>query len=158
MATRQNTYLERLKAHFLPLSLADNFEAAKLEWKLDHVVVTEEYGSCPCGKEIKEHCYLKNEKNGKETHVGNECVKKFMNINTGTLFSGFKKIQANQTAKPNAALIEYAYERGYLYDNQYEFLLDIKNQRRALTENQANFLRKINWKIINGFVVRRLPN
>lgn len=155
---KQNSYLENLKKHILPLSESKDFNIAKLEWKLDYIKKTKELGKCPCSHPIKEHCYIKNKKNHNTTHVGNECIKKFMDIDTGTLFAGLQRINRDQTSKPNAALIKYAYERGYLYDNQHQFLLDIKSKKRPLTEKQKNFLKKINYKILNDIVVRCLPD
>lgn len=49
---------ERLKSHILPLSRAASFDAARGEWELVGVELSEEFDSCPCGKDIKEHCYI----------------------------------------------------------------------------------------------------
>jgi len=117
-----------------------------------------EFGECPCGHVIKEHCYLKNKENGETTHVGNVCVKRFMEIDATNLFAGLKRIEKKDTAKPNAALIEYAEERGYLYgNNEYEFLQNIK-RKRDLSEKQEHWLTKINRRIVNEIVVQRLPD
>lgn len=150
--------LKKLKVHILGLSEADNFEDAKLEWKLDHVYFTE--GKCPCGVKINEHCNLKNSKNGKTTWVGNVCVLKFMDIGEAeTLFSALRRVKKNDSAKPNTALIDYAWKRGYLYaKNEYEFLTSLTiHKRRKLSEKQKNWLQKINRRIIGSIVVGRLP-
>lgn len=57
---------ERLKAHILPLSKAKDFETARTEWKLIAVEISDEFDNCPCGQEIKEHCYIEN------THTGHK--------------------------------------------------------------------------------------
>lgn len=156
---KESSYLENLKKHILPLSQEKiDFNIAKLEWELDHIKFTEEMGKCPCSHVIREHCYIRNKLNHNMTHVGNECIKKFMNMDTGTLFSGFRRINSDQTAKPNKALIDYAYQKGYLQDNQHRFLLDIKTKRIPLTEKQKDWLRFINNKILGDIVVRHLPN
>ena len=51
---------ERLRDHILPLSRARTFEAARTEWVLESVEISDEFDSCPCGQEIKEHCYIRN--------------------------------------------------------------------------------------------------
>ncbi len=55
---------ERLKAHILPLSMANDFESARQEWRLEAIEISEEWDHCPCGQEIKEHCYIRNGLNG----------------------------------------------------------------------------------------------
>lgn len=55
---------EHLKAHILPLSVAKIFEAARQEWELVAVEISDEWDNCPCGHEIKEHCYIRNRHNG----------------------------------------------------------------------------------------------
>ncbi|MCF6321205.1 MAG: hypothetical protein L3J32_05480, partial [Rhizobiaceae bacterium] len=51
---------ERLKAHILPLSVSRDFNIARTEWDLIGVEVSDEFDNCPCGQDIKEHCYIKN--------------------------------------------------------------------------------------------------
>lgn len=150
---------QNLKNHIMPKSVNRyDFNEAKKEWELDYIIFTEEFGNCPCGRAIKEHCYIKNMDNGETTHVGNVCVKRFMEIDASKLFRGLKRIQRNNKAKPNPALIEYAQEQGYLYgDNEYEFLQNIK-RRRELSERQENWLTKINRRIVEKIVVQRLPD
>ena len=50
---------------------------------LEDVEVSEEFDNCPCGQEIKEHCYIRNLLNGNKTYVGNVCINRFIGINTG---------------------------------------------------------------------------
>src|SRR5438105_4655404 len=104
---------EALKAHILPLSRASNFDAARAEWVLEHVEVSEEFDSCPCGQEIKEHCYIRNLKTGHQTYVGNVCVNRFIGIDTGNLFDGLRRLRADPRANASHAVIDYAEERGY---------------------------------------------
>lgn len=160
MSDAKDTHnFKKLKAHILKRSLATNFDDARLEWALDYILVTQNFGKCPCGKEIKEHCYLRNEKTKKETWVGNVCVRKFMDIDAGKLFSGLKRIQKNHSAKPNDGLTEYAWNRGYLYgENEYDFLRSITSHRRKLSERQLHWLQKINRRIVETIVVRELPD
>lgn len=149
---------KKLKDHILSLSVSDNFNDAKSEWLLEHVCITVEFGQCPCGKRIKEHCFLKNDRNGNTTWVGNVCVRQFMDIDSGTLFDGLKRIRDNISARPNIMLIKYAWERGYLYgENEHTFLTDI-SRKRKLSEKQLHWLQKINRRIIESIVVLRVPD
>lgn len=150
--------VERLRAHILSLSEADSFNEAKLEWVLDGVCVTQEFGQCPCGVRIKEHCCLLNGRNGNTTWVGNVCVRKFMDINADMLFRALNRVRNNNSAKPNIALIEYAWRRGYLYGpHEYEFLTNIC-RRHIPSERQMHWLQKINRRIVESIVVRRIPD
>lgn len=145
---------ERLKAHILPLSVAQSFEIARGEWALVGVEISEEFDTCPCGMEIKEHCYIRNQRNGNETHVGNVCINRFIGVETGNLFSGLKRIAANQQANPNEDLIEHAYRFGYIYEREYKFLWDTRFKRK-LSPKQMAWKSKINQRIVNKAVVQR---
>ena len=140
-----NHNLEALKAHILPLSKADNFFVARLEWRLTGMYLSEDFDSCPCGQDIKELCYIKNMATGNETYVGNICVKNFLGIDTGNLFKGLRRIAADYTANANKDLIEHAYQLGYIYENEYIFLLstmhlsDKKLQSEQLRSLQEMF-------------------
>jgi len=101
---------ERLKDHIIPLSIADNFDAAKNEWKLIGVELHEELDHCPCGQIIKELCHIENKINGNKTYVGNVCVNRFIGIETGNLFDGIKRISLDNSANANADLIIHAYQ------------------------------------------------
>ena len=146
--------LERLKSHILPLSVAKRFDSARTEWSLIGVEVSDEFDHCPCGQEIKEHCYIHNRLNGNTTYVGNVCVNRFIGIETGNLFSGLKRIAEDDSANANEDLIEYAYKFGYIYENEYDFLMDTRFKRK-LSEKQVNWKKKINRRIIKKTVVQR---
>lgn len=64
---------EQLKAHILPLPRATVFEVARTERVLHYVEVSDEFDWCPCGQDIKEHCYIRNTVTGHQTYVGNLC-------------------------------------------------------------------------------------
>jgi hypothetical protein len=145
---------ERLKAHILPLSVAQEFHAAKREWTLIGVEVSEEFDHCPCGQQIKEHCYLRNQINGNTTYVGNVCVNNFVGIKTGNLFSGLKRIAADNQANANEDLIEHAYRFGYIFEKEYKFLMETRLKRK-LSPAQASWKQKINRRILNKTVVQR---
>jgi hypothetical protein len=145
---------ERLRDHILPLSLADNFEVAKSKWILEAVKVSEEVDSCPCGQEIKEHCYIRNKFTGHQTYVGNVCVNRFIGIDTGTLFDGLKRIQRDSNANANLAVIEYAEFKGFIFENEPDFLR-ATIRKRKLSTAQIAWKIKINRRILNQIVVRQ---
>lgn len=145
---------ERLKQHILPLSQAQGFAEARLEWRLIAVEVSDEFDNCPCGKEIKEHCYIQNQFTGNSTYVGNVCINRFIGIDTGNLFEGLKRIAADSKANANEDLINFAHERGYIFEKEYKFLMQTRLKRK-LSPAQLSWKEKINRRIINQTVVRR---
>jgi len=146
---------ERLKRHIIPLSLSGAFDVAKSEWDLIGVEITEEFDNCPCGQNIKEHCFIKNRLTNHQTYVGNVCINRFMGIATGPLFEGLKRIAADTSANANDAVIEFSYKMGYLYgEGEYNFLKRTK-LKRNLSAKQIAWKQKINRRIVAGTVVRR---
>lgn len=146
--------LERLKAHILPLSLSQDFAAARLEWELVRVEISEEFDTCPCGKDIKEHCFIRNRYTKSETYVGNVCINRFIGIDTGSVFDGLRRVKANNDAAPNLALIDHADTQGYLYEKEYDFLKNTA-RKRDLSQSQLEWRQKINRRIIAQTVVKK---
>ena len=147
---------ETLKAHILPLSKADEFYDAKNEWKLIDIYVDDEFDHCPCGQKIKEICIIKNVLNKNKTYVGNVCIKQFLEIDTGNAFQGLRKIITDRGANCNHDLIVHAYQFGYIYDNEYKFLMDTV-LKRSLSFKQKEWKRKINNRIVRQTVVKKKP-
>lgn len=147
--------LQQLKAHILPLSVASSFDEARREWDLVAVEISDEWDKCPCGQDIKEHCYIRNRHNGNSTYVGNICINRFIQIDTGNLFDGLKRIAEDDTANANYDLIEHAYRMGYLYsEREYRFLLQTA-RKRVLSQAQLDWKRKINRRILAQTIVQR---
>jgi len=146
---------ERLKAHILPLSESSTFEIARREWDLVGVEISEEFDNCPCGQEIKEHCYIRNRLNGHSTYVGNVCINRFIQIDTGNLFEGLKRIAKDISANPNHDLIEHAFRMGYLFgEKEYRFLKQTA-LKRNLSLAQLAWKQKINRRILSKTIVQR---
>lgn len=146
--------LERLKAHILPLSSASEWSDAKNEWRLVGIEIQEDWDNCPCGKEIKELCYIQNQLNGNKTYVGNVCVNRFIGIDTGNLFDGLRRIIGDEAANANKDLIIHAYQLGYIFEREYQFLMQTR-RARTLSKKQLEWKKKINRRIVNQTVVRR---
>lgn len=145
---------ERLKAHILPLSRSQDFSEARKEWSLVGVEISEEFDSCPCGQEIKEHCYIENKLTGQRTYVGNVCINRFIGIDTGNLFDGLKRIANDSKANANEDLINHAFKLGYIFDSEYGFLMQTRLKRK-LSPAQLAWKEKINRRITNKTVVQR---
>jgi hypothetical protein len=77
-----------------------------------------------------------------------------MELDTGTLFAGLKRIKADADTAPNDALIAHANSHGYLYENEYEFLKQTV-RKRSLSDKQLSWRQKINRRIISQTVVRK---
>jgi hypothetical protein len=145
---------ERLKAHIMPMSHASEFELASREWKLIGIEISEEFDQCPCGQDIKEHCYIQNQKTGRTTYVGNVCINRFLRIDTGNTFAGLRRIAKDDTANANLDLVLHAQQLGYLFDGEYEFLVSTARKRK-LSAKQLVWKQKINRRITNKTVVKR---
>ena len=143
---------ERLKTHIMELSQSSDFIAARSEWDLVHIEISEEFDHCPCGQSIKEHCYIRNRVTGKETYVGNVCINKFLGIDTGNLFAGLKRIQKDVEANANEAVIEYANKLGILSAGDYKFLHDTKLKKKP-SEKQLAWKVKLNRRILAKIAV-----
>ena len=146
---------ERLKAHILPLSVSQRFDIARTEWSLVAVEISEEFDQCPCGQDIKEHCYIRNRLNGSESYVGNVCINRFIQIDTGNLFDGLKRIAKDLATNANNDLIEHAYRMGYLYGEKEYLFLKQTMRMRNLSAAQIAWKVKINRRIVSQTVVRK---
>ncbi|MEJ5174583.1 hypothetical protein [Erwinia sp. MYb416] len=147
-----NYCYEKLKGHILSLSESDDFEVAKREWVLNSIEISEKEAYCPCGQKIKEHCFITNKLNNNATCVGSICMHKFLEIPTRTLFLGLRKIKKNTSSNANLSLIEYAKEKGFIYNNEYVFLVSTINKKN-LSGRQLNWKVRINTRILNETIV-----
>jgi len=145
---------ERLQAHILPLSRAQTFSVARQEWVLVGIEISEEFDNCPCGQDIKEHCWIQNKLTNHKTYVGNVCINRFLGIDTGTLFDGLKRIAMDSKTNANLDLIIHAYRFGYIYENEYTFLMSTR-LKRNLSPKQIAWKERINRRITNSTVVQR---
>ena len=145
---------ERLKRHITLLSISNEFYLAKNEWVLTGFELDDDWDNCPCGKDIKEKCFIQNQINKNSTFVGNVCIKRFIEIDTGNLFEGLKRIASDAEANANKDLIVHAYKFGYIFESEYNFLMQTR-LKRNLSLKQLAWKQKINRRIINKTVVRR---
>jgi hypothetical protein len=132
----------QLWEEIIALSVANTWHEARLEWELDGVYMSDEPGTCLCGHyPIREHCVLRNCRNGEEVVVGNVCVNKFMDMDTGPLFTAFNRIRKNIEAALNVEAIEHAYAKGWFTPWEYGFYIDTykkRNWKRVSACGQPN--------------------
>ena len=144
---------EKLKVHILRLSNSLDFNEAIKEWEWIGVSYAENWDSCPCSQDIKEVCHIKNKVNGNTTHVGNNCIKKFLDVDTGSVFRLFKKLADNPDMVIPNKLIGYASRFGYIYEGEVKFLGSLVKSKYALSEKQKAWRDKIVYRLLNRVVV-----
>lgn len=143
----------RLKTEIVLRSQSNRWETAKLEWDLSIIYKTDQPESCLCGHfPIKEICVLRNRLNHQSTTVGNCCVKKFIGLPSDKIFQAVKKVRKNNQKSLNSETIQYAYEKGWIDNWEYNFSINTM-RKRNLSIKQIHFRKKINEKML--FYLRR---
>jgi len=131
-----------LAAHIIKRSAASTFDQARLEWRLDYIIIGDT--NCPCSQAIKEVCFIINPVTKHTTYVGNVCINKFFGIDTGNMFASLAKLTKDYHHNPNRDLINHAFLKWYITEQEREFLLD--------TEHQRNFsIKQFAWKERIGY-------
>lgn len=145
----------KLPEELIALSEGDRWPQVLEEWDLDfieHLEQGEESETCLCHHHpIREVCHISNHENENKAIVGNCCVKKFEGDTafkgTHKIFDALKRIREDRQASANKKLIQYAYDRDILTEEEYAFYLD-NWRKRNLTERQLNWKAALNRKII----------
>lgn len=127
-------------------SVAKTWEEAKREWIFDgdiiiasDVEVANSDYVCLCGhRHLKELCYIRNTINENTALVGNCCVRKFLhNIeNTNKIFAAIRDKRLNK------ALIDYAFNQGFINEEEYNFLDNIWRKKESNLST-----RQKEWKV-----------
>lgn len=140
----------QLMERIVEMSVADDFQKAKLEWMLVRIYKEDE-GQCLCGHSpIINHCVLRNKLNGNETVVGSSCVQKFIGLPTEKLFASYTYIVKDKQSYLGMELIEYLHEHDIINDWEYEFLKSTFRKRfEWLSEKQQEKRLQINRKVID---------
>jgi hypothetical protein len=155
---KENFWLKNFTNNLLNNSNSKKYYEAVKEWELIDVYFEEEYGDskCICTHPIQEVCVIKNKFNNRVLHTGNCCVNKitgdkkieFMGKNYN-MYDYLKDAhEAVKNREINKALIIVAQGMGFLYPNQYDFLIQIhRRKQETLTDAQLRFASKILYKI-----------
>ena len=110
-----------------------------------------------CGKpNIKNIYVVTNNKTGNLAHVGNECIKLFGALpkTTADALVVTLKQKTNYETIPQV-LIEKAKEENVINDWEYNFLSDMHNRRKILSEKQKNKKALLNGMIKRKFIQTR---
>jgi hypothetical protein len=146
----------RLRDAILSLSEATNWDAAKLEWRLNYIYDVSEPQECLCGHfPIIEVCVLNNQKNGRLAEVGNVCVKRFLGIRSDKIFSCVKRIRNDPSRAPNPETVELLFEQSLISSWERNFCLDTL-RKRNLSASQLHKRLEINRKILTNIVRARV--
>ncbi len=143
---------EELVRQITARSVSDIWEAARDEWELDHIYVTEpdDPGTCLCTHyPILEHCVLANKLNGQSAIVGNVCVKNFMGLPSDLLFRGIARISEDRSRAANYELVRHAYRKNWLNDWEYHFCFGTRHKRKLSWKQEAKRI-QINSKILRN--------
>ena len=112
--------------------------------KLDDSLEAEK---CFCGKETREIFRLKNKYTNNEITVGNKCINHFSKEVKG-VYRGIKHLLDDPyNNKPNSALINYAYSKGFISPQRRKFLRDIR-KLKFLSEAKVDRLIKLNDRLL----------
>lgn len=146
----------KLAEEIVKLSVADSWDQAKLEWRLQDVRFEEEASICLCGHTpIIEICTLANAKNANTAEVGNCCVKKFIGLPSDKIFQAIKRIKRDVGRAINAETIDHFYSKGILTRWEYNFSFNTL-RKRILSPKQLESRIKINNKILQRMAAQRL--
>lgn len=138
----------KLTERIIENSVADQWDEAKLEWGIEDIYWESEQHTCLCGHfPINELCFLRNHKNNNRVLVGNQCVKKFMGLDSDKLFSAIKRVAKDPEKALNPEAIEHAHRKGWINQWERDFCFDTFRKRK-LTQNQINKRVQINKHVL----------
>jgi len=139
----------QLITEIIARSVAETWDAAKLEWSLLEVYEAEEPETCLCGHfPIIELCVLSNQRNHAQATVGNCCVKRFIGLPSEKIFQGMKRIRKDLAKSLTAEAIQHAFDRRWIGEWEKMFYLDVM-RKRNLTVKQAAKKQEINQLVLN---------
>lgn len=145
----------KLPERITELSVADEWEDARLEWALHDVYILpdgSEFETCLCGHyPIKEVCTIRNTCNATKTKVGNCCVKKFFKFESARIFAALSRVAQDFSKAMNIETLNYARRSGWINDWEYLFSKDTMKKRK-ITAKQRGVRIEINKKILRHFV------
>lgn len=150
----------RLTEEILKLSESKEWSKAVKEWKLKEIYLinADEPTTCLCGHyPVYECCIIKNTKNNFEALVGNCCVKKFLGLNSNSIFISIKKVRQDIDKSFNPDTLRYAFSHYFITEREFSFYKDIM-RKRNLSEAQLSYKVDINTRILRRFRVEELDN
>jgi hypothetical protein len=143
---------ERLRDAIFPLSQGDDWAAAKKEWELVHISQADpdEPETCLCGHHpILELCEIRNRLTDNTAIVGNQCVRRFLGMESEALFRGIRRIRKDNSKSMGADLAVWLFERGLISRWEYEFQ-GSTTRKRNLSDKQQQHRQRINQKALQA--------
>lgn len=126
----------KLPREIIARSVADTWDEARLEWRIEDIYSEEDPDICLCGHSpITETCVLRNVRNRNSAVVGNVCVKKFLGLPSSKMFDAIKRIAKDDTGALNPEAIDHANSKGWINDWERSFYFDTW-RKRNLTDRQ----------------------
>lgn len=143
----------RLTQEIIRRSVAQNWDAAKLEWTLEGIRFEEEPQTCLCGHApIIEICTIANRNNGSVAEVGNCCVKKFLGLPSDRIFQSIKRVRKDDGKALNAEAIAHAHGRGWINNWERDWYFDTMRKRKLSVKQKAK------REEINRLILARLAD
>lgn len=137
---------QRLSESIIEMSIADNFEEAKKEWRLTGIYKGD--AICLCGHSpITNICVLTNKLNSQQTIVGSTCVQKFIGLPAKDIFLSVNMIVKDIKNYLCLELIEYLHEQKIINDWEFAFLKDT-HKKRYLSDKQMAKRVEINQRLL----------
>lgn len=131
-----NKYEERLTTELLARSMSKDWDTAKTEWFLHHVM--EGVSTCICGKNpIQKICILENKYNKDQVILGSTCVEKYMFIKCEHIFTDMAALRKGRFVK--LATLDYAKSRGFVNDWEYGFYLNLQKFKKLSEKQMEKF-------------------
>lgn len=165
-----SSYVKNLTSKVIAHSDSNTWDEAVKEWSVvGFDIDPNSHGACVCGQNNLYYLYtIRNIENGNElSPIGSSCIKKFkredltarvttlekqLNLLHAWEDNNFIKLDSKFFSKK---LLEYLFDKGAFEDDKYnpeinyQFMLDMFNQRKDPTEKQQ---KKINAIIINNII------
>jgi hypothetical protein len=147
---QDGTIFQELASGIIERSVAETWEAARLEWGLDSIYRQDTPETCLCGHHpIFELCELRNRINGNAATVGNVCVNRFIGLPSDLIFQGVRRVEKDMTKALNSAAVEYAWRRGWINAWEQGFCVNTA-RKRNLSNRQLATRIEINKKFLQN--------
>lgn len=146
---------KELRAQMLARSVSQDWDVARLEWRLSSITEADSPETCLCGHyPIIEICTLVNIENGQSADVGNVCVNRFMGIDSKKVFDGVKRVRKYPEKSLTVDALQLLRKQNVISERDLSFYLDIR-RKRNLSPAQLKWKMDINTRAVRG--LKRVP-
>jgi hypothetical protein len=150
MAHRTKTFNSLLIPAIIDLSVANQWDMAKLEWDCakEPYEVDFDYGhACICGHSPIRYVYtLVNRRNKHEAELGSCCIRQFLNLEEKE-FSSITRVRADKCKALSLGLVEVALKNKWISAYHFVFYADTIRKRK-LSSAQLAMRQEINDLIL----------